>query len=122
MTFAARPFTEHMVADALRLPLIFMGLCLIALCLRVAILRAQSPRGSALRDRSPFALLSYALFALIPTLEFAETFGRPLDARRAVLYALALGCGVLAAFAQVTVRLWMRRQPGAHRADGVAGA
>jgi hypothetical protein len=100
-----RPFDDYLVDDVVRLCLLSMGIFLIMLAARIAWLRFRAPAGDALKDSSPLALLSYALFALVPTLQGFQSFGKPLGPFWPI-YLAALGTGTLAAFGQVTFRQW----------------
>jgi hypothetical protein len=120
-----RPFQDNLPEDIYRLIVIGMGIFLILLSLRVAFLRWKSPVGDRLRDSSPWALASYALFAAIPTIDGLQRFGEPLRWERSILYASALATGVIAAFGQVTFTMWRNRggrqpdpRPGGHRVEG----
>lgn len=111
-------FLDALPENIARLVLIAGGTLLILLCLRLAYLRARAPRGDRLRDSSPFALLSYAAYAAIPTIEGYLRFGAPLTPWKFTLYLLAMSAGFVAAFSQITVRVWFGRgRPPAREED-----
>lgn len=104
--FAADAFGPNMLADVTRLALCTASMFLVLLCLRVTWLRAKAPRNHPLREQSPWAVLSYGLFAFLPTVLGFRKFGQPLDLPLTLVFAAALMSGMLAAFGQVTIRLW----------------
>jgi hypothetical protein len=117
---ASNAFGQYWLADVTRLALCTVSMFLVLLCVRVAWLRARSPKGHPLRERSPWAVLSYGLFAFIPTVLGFRKFGQPLDPLLTPIFAAALFCGVFAAFGQVTIRLWTRSpsEPETDKEDG----
>jgi uncharacterized membrane protein YfcA len=113
LTPAAAAFGPFLVADITRLLLAAVGVFMVLLCLRVAWMRAKAPQGSPLRERSPWALLSYACFCAIPTGHALDNLGQPPDMLLILPFAAALFSGLFAAFGQVTIRLWTQAPPPA---------
>lgn len=111
---ASDPFGVNMYADVTRLLLGALGLLLVMVSARVAWLRALAPRGAPLRERSPWALMSYALFASLPVVVGLQELGEPLKPLVTVVTALALVFGFVAMFGEVNLLLWTgRSQPRA---------
>jgi hypothetical protein len=109
-TLAAVAFRAHLIDDLARLVECAIGLFLGLVCVRVAWLRAKSPVGDRRRDSSPWAILSYGIFAFVPALGGLSQFGHPLKWVNAALYGIAVGCGLVATFAKVTIHLWTGRE------------
>lgn len=105
---AASAFGEYWLADVTRLVLCSVSMLLVMVCIKVAWLRARSPRDSPRRDTSPWALISYGCFAFIPTVLGFRGLGGPLDPLLALMFAVALVSGVIALFGQVSIRLLKR--------------
>lgn len=100
------PFHTHFAADVIRMALVVLGVFLVMVCIAVAIKRVTAPAGDQLRDSSPFALISYAAFATLPTWNGLGRFGEELNPWRTTIYVIALMCGVIAAFDRVTFAKW----------------
>lgn len=101
-------FGQYWLADVTRLIMCSISLLLVMVCIKVAWLRARSPKDSPRRDTSPWALISYGCFAFIPTVLGFRGLGGPLDPLLALMFAVALVSGVIALFGQVTIRVWAR--------------
>jgi hypothetical protein len=102
------PFETFVVADVTRLVLCVGSMFLVMVAVRLMYLRARAPRGSDLRDRSPWALLSYACWSLIPTVLALQSFGERLEPLTTIVFAAAVSSGLWAAFGQITIHLWAR--------------
>jgi hypothetical protein len=101
-------FGQYWLADVTRLIMCSISLLLVMVCIKVAWMRARSPKDSPRRDTSPWALISYGSFAFIPTVLGFRGLGGPLDPLLAMMFAIALVSGVIALFGQVTIRVWAR--------------
>jgi multisubunit Na+/H+ antiporter MnhB subunit len=109
MVVATDPFGPYLFADITRLILAAAGIVLVMVCVRVAWLRAHAPQDSTIRDRSSWGLVSYAVFALHPTVNALTFLGDPPHTLFLVTYAFALVTGIWAVFGQVTFRTWWFR-------------
>jgi hypothetical protein len=108
VAMARQAFGEYWLADVTRLVMCFISLVLVMVCIKVAWMRARSPKNSPRRDTSPWALISYGSFAFIPTVLGFRGLGGPLDPLLAMMFAVALVSGVVALFGQVSIRLLKR--------------
>lgn len=104
------PFGPYIVADCVRLLLAAVGVFLVMLCLKVAYMRAKSPKDDPLRERSPWALASYAAFAIIPTGNALQFIGHEPDWGLLGWFSVCLFTGLFAAFGQVTITVWTGRR------------
>jgi hypothetical protein len=67
-------------------------------------------------------VLSYACFAFIPTVNGFRNFGHPLDPLLTPIFVFGLFCGFVAAFGQVTIRLWAGKPPPAEGEEEPSGS
>lgn len=108
VVLARDAFGEYWLADVTRFTLCAVSMVLVMMCVRFSWLRARSPKGDRRRDTSPWALLSYGLFAFIPTVLGFRNLGRPLDPLLTPIFMLALLSGGIALFGQISIRLLRR--------------
>lgn len=111
VAMARDAFGENWLADVTRFTLCAVSFFLVMVCIRVAYMRARSPRNDPQRERSPWALLSYGCFAFIPTVNGFRNLGNPLDPLLTPIFVVAILSGVVALFGQVTIKLLKRPAP-----------
>lgn len=83
------------MADTYRLFVIFLGLILAMVCVKVAVTRLRDP--SQWGEGGPWALMSYGLFVFLPVINGLRRFGQPLDPWGTPIYMAAVICGMIAA-------------------------